>query len=339
MTGQPRRRVDGGAGARHAPWLALAAALSIAGCRDDASGEPTATQTDTDADASPDGDGSDANAGVDTANADGTGGAGSADGADNGGPDTNGGGTSPPDVAAIEQACQDDCDAKAATGCLLHDSVEQCVLQCVHITGNLDGFCLGEYEEWIECQADTGYECVNDFPTPNMLCSAEGSVYEACIDNLACKRMCRDEMEAGCQAGSWDACVQDCTAERDSHPGDCKTHIDALVSCVANLDLVCDPDVSFDACDHWVGTTGDCIRDEVGDVCAGWCFAAEFLGCGDGCPATCQQRLADPTCGGFFEALANCELTRPDVECADGQLHAVDDCQAEQADHQACLAG
>lgn len=330
---------------RRAKQIFLVASLALcAGCADDASDEATpmtAVATGTGADGgheggAPDGSGS---SGSEADGDTGAGDVGSGPGDDATGiGETGSGETGGPDLGPIELACAEDCAAKADTGCLVH-GIEQCMFACVHITVNLDGFCLGEYEHWVQCQADTGYACTAGNPIPTMVCEAELDQYAACTDNLACKRVCEDEMDAGCLSGSWDECVDACTVERNSHPETCWMHVNSLLTCVGNLDLVCAPDLDFDDCDHSLGSAGDCIADELDDPCAGWCFAGDFLGCGDGCEATCAQGFADPNCGGFFDMLVHCQLSRPDLECVDGRLQSVDGCVSEQTDYESCLAG
>jgi len=320
---------------------ALLCSVAVWGCEGGSSGGDGGTDAD-DSEQLTDGDeGGDGGTG-------GPGGMDAGDGAD-GGSDGNpggggGGGGANPSLDAVEAACEADCEAQFATECPpVSQNVLVCKLQCASITVQLDDFCLGEYTSLVECRASGGYDCINGYPTPRSTCALDSMAYSECTIDLGCKRNCADAIEDGCEGASFDGCFDACVAEKAALPGYCGTYFDSLLLCESQLGIVCEtPDpVSAASCTYQASNIGDCIADETDDLCEGYCFVTEHIGCGGGsdCIADCNARLADTTCGSAYSQLVDCELRHGDFQCIDGELAGVDICDSDNSQYEMCVNG
>ena len=244
---------------------------------------------------------------------------------------------------AVEAACEDDCDAQFATDCPPpNQNSLTCKLNCAVATNQLDGFCLSEYTSLVQCRADGGYDCVNDYPTPKATCAAENQTYGECTVDLGCKRLCQDQVDEGCAGGSWEACFDDCVAYKASLPEFCGLYHDGYSLCLSQLGIACEPGTADEEalCQSSLANVGDCIADETDDQCAGYCYIADNLECGGGnCEADCASRLADPTCGEQWRQLIDCELLHGDFMCGDDRLVGVEICDGNEAQYVACMGG
>lgn len=265
---------------------------------------------------------------------------GGGDGSGSGAGDSGGGDDSGLD--AVEAACEADCEAQFATQCTHPNQNElTCKYGCASVTVQLDGFCLDEYAQLIQCRADGGYDCVNDYPTPRSTCALEQQAFSECTSDLGCKRICRDSIEAGCEDAPLDTCVASCVADKAALPGYCGLYVDSLLMCQASLELICGAQATdpYGNCDYQAASIGDCIYDETGDACEALCYIADALSCGTDCASDCETRLADPTCGTQYAELIDCELLHGDLACSDGQIVGIDICESDYAAYQACTGG
>ncbi len=311
----------------------LLTGLLVVGCADDSDGGSGSNDTD-----APAGETEPTGGGPGTGGPDD-----STSGADeSGGGEGGGSGVDTADLDRVEDACEADCEAQFSTECApTNTNVLVCKLNCAVATVNLDNFCLDEYVATVQCRADGGYDCVNEFPTPRSTCAAEQQTYGECTADLGCKRRCVDGIEEGCISDDFDTCASGCIADKEMLPDFCGIYLDQFALCQAQLGTVCSPGNSTeqDLCTRSLADAGDCIVDDGGDLCAGFCFVAEQLECPSNCMADCESRVADMTCGESFERLAECQLRHGDFVCTDGRLAGIDICDGEEADYQACLAG
>ena len=257
-----------------------------------------------------------------------------------GGSDSGDAGGSGPDLDAIEAACEADCEAQFATECApVNQNVLTCKLSCAVATVQLGEFCLGEYRDVVQCRADGGYDCAYEYPTPRSTCATEQVAYTECLGDLGCKRWCADAVAGGCGGASVEGCIDTCLAHKDGMPEYCGVYLDGYRLCEAQLGIECVggvPTTSGD-CGHAAARVGECINDEVDDVCLGYCWVADEIGCGGGCMADCSSRLSDATCGERFASLVDCELRHGDFVCTDGRLTGIDICDYENTEYEACL--
>jgi hypothetical protein len=277
--------------------------------------------------------------------------AGSGNGSQGGNGDGGAGGTAttePTDVDLLLEdvslACEADCVAIHATECA-PTNVNQptCELQCVVQTNTLGEFCLPEYAAVVNCRAAGGYACVNDFPTPEANCPSEQAALTACSVDLGCKRYCATARDEGCGGESLDACIEQCIAGRDDFPMNCSYRYDALRQCQGTTPATCvDAQLTTsEQCSYQVVSLAECISDETMDLCAGWCYASETLGCpiadcATACPA---MMMMDATCGVEFSDMVDCGMFFSDVGCVDNQLVGTSVCDTEATAYQTCLAG
>jgi hypothetical protein len=90
-------------------------------------------------------------------------------------------------------------------------------------------------------------------------------------------------------------------------------------------------------CAYSVMTVAECIGDESTNMCDGWCWAADRLGCGgDDCAADCQANQEDAACGVEWLDLLDCVLFFGDAECSDAGLIGNGICDSEMTAYQAC---
>jgi hypothetical protein len=216
-----------------------------------------------------------------------------------------------------------------------------CQYTCNLQTTNLDGFCLEEYEALLWCKADGGYACDDGLPRPQVDCFDEGGSYADCIVDLGCKRWCADSIDAGCEPGPLEACVDTCNAARDELPGGCGVLEEAVLKCKVNTGQICideaepvGPDCAGSATD-----VAKCIHDATDDTCQAHCYIADALGCGTDCVAECEASIADGTCAAALADLVGCEIRGPGnhLACEDGRLVGIDRCESESAAYDACV--
>lgn len=259
---------------------------------------------------------------------------------------SNAGGSSStaPDIDAlleeVELACETDCVAIQDSGCPpANINRPTCELQCVVQTNYLGEFCLSEYANLISCRGAGGYACVNDNPVAESNCPSEQSTFSMCTVDLGCKRYCAAARDNGCGGDSLAGCIDDCIAGRDDYPMGCRYAYDGLRQCQGQSPEGC-VDGALQAaqqCDYSVVSLAECIADDSEDLCAGWCFAAEQLGCPlSDCTTNCAAMMLDETCGTQFTDMVDCGMFFGDVGCVDEQLLGTSICDTEASAYLAC---
>ncbi|MBK8943228.1 MAG: hypothetical protein IPM79_37935 [Polyangiaceae bacterium] len=231
----------------------------------------------------------------------------------------------------LEAACEAWCQEAFSLPC--NDtglSVDQCLSSCPYLETQLDGYCVGEYASALQCLADGGYECQNDFPTPLDLCIDQQTALQECQADAACQKFC-DQSACGAD------CVDSCNADRDAL-GTCSYAYDFLLTCYADQGAGCAAGTpSPTGCEEEIMEVGDCVGSFNDDPCSGWCFAAERLGCGEGCAADCAEKIGDPTCGFQYESVIDCGLLYEAASCSGGELVPTD-CSYELEQYDMCLS-
>ncbi len=241
----------------------------------------------------------------------------------------------------VSTACEADCVAIHATECA-PTNVNQptCELQCVVQTNTLGEFCLSEYAALVNCRAGGGYACVNDFPVAEANCPSEQSALSTCTIDLGCKRYCATARDAGCGGASLDACIDECLAGRADFPERCSYGYDGLRQCQGTTAAECVDGALTTAqqCSYQVVSLAECISDETQDLCSGWCYAAEELGCPlANCATECPARMTEMTCGMQFSEMVDCGMFFSDVACMDDQLVGTSVCDTETTAYLTCL--
>ena len=242
----------------------------------------------------------------------------------------------------VEEACEADCEAKFATECApTNQNVLTCKLSCASATLQLGEFCLEEYTTVVQCRADGGYDCVNGYPVAKSTCAAEQATYTECTTDLGCKRLCKWAVDESCGETSFDACLTACVDEKNALPQYCQYYVNGIHMCEVQSGLECveDEATTLGDCSYQALSAGECIADETEDLCAGWCWSAEALGCGDGCSTDCQAKLSDETCGTAFDDVIDCGLLHNDAQCQDGTLVGIDICASQQMTYDTCVGG
>jgi len=244
-------------------------------------------------------------------------------------------------LEVVSLACEADCVAIHATECPpANVNRPTCELQCVVQTNYLGEFCLPEYAALVNCRASGGYACVNDFPTPESNCPTEQAAFSACTVDLGCKRYCATARDEGCGGASLDTCIEECIAGRDDFPMGCSYYYDAVRQCQGTTPGTC-VDGSLggaEQCSYSVVSLAECIADETQDLCSGWCYAAETLGCPLAmCETECPAMLVEPTCGTQFSDMVDCGMLFSDVGCVDAMLVGTSICESETMTYQTCL--
>lgn len=242
----------------------------------------------------------------------------------------------------VSTACEADCVAIHATECA-PTNVNQptCELQCVVQTNTLGEFCLSEYAALVNCRAGGGYACVSDFPVAEANCPSEQSAFSMCTIDLGCKRYCATARDAGCGGASLDTCIEECLAGRDDFPMNCNYRYDGLRQCQGTTPSECaDGSLTTSAqCSYQVVSLAECISDESMDLCAGWCYAADTLGCPiTDCTTACPaMMMMDATCGMEFADMVDCGMFFSDVACMEDQLVGTSICDTETTAYLTCL--
>ena len=252
-------------------------------------------------------------------------------------------GATGPALDRIEEACDADCAEQYALDCTPPNTNElTCRSQCAAQTGQLGDFCLAEYAAVVECRAEGGYECLTTYPSPRATCGSEQLALRECMANLGCKRSCQKSVEDSCTSLSLDDCIDACIAKGEDLPTSCVYSWDSIAMCKVQAGATCaDGELTTPAtCAHNVMYLAECISDESMDMCDGWCFAANTLGCGgDDCAADCAARAADPTCGTAFNDMLDCALFFDDAACSGDMLLGNSSCESDATAYTTCLAG
>jgi hypothetical protein len=232
-------------------------------------------------------------------------------------------------------ACEDFCEGYLSLECnMTGTSVEQCQSACPYQERQLAGYCVAEYTATFKCANEGGFECVNGNPVPNAACIAESTALNECLTTAGCERFCDNGGDA-CSSGD---CIQTCEADK-AELESCSFQYDSLLTCYAESGVECDGGVPSPAgCTEEILQVGDCLSDFGQAACTGWCWAAERLGCGDGCLADCEEKIADPTCGSDYAQIIDCGLFFDAAGCSGDELVATD-CQFEVDNYESCLAG
>lgn len=243
-------------------------------------------------------------------------------------------------VSEIADACAADCMAQFTGGCPPKGMSEHdCELVCESATLSLGDFCLAEVRDFHRCRAAGGYDCVQDYATPRSMCDAENQAYAACAQDIGCKRYCAQVIALGCSDSELDTCVQSCITEDRAIPESCGVGTEAIESCQATSGGVCEGNglSTPDTCVSTVQRVAACLGET--DDCDGWCFTAQWLGCGAAdCASTCSQKKSDPACGSAYDAVLQCEALFNAAECHGGTLSDNGSCQQQVATYQACIA-
>jgi hypothetical protein len=241
----------------------------------------------------------------------------------------------------VSLACEADCDAILATECPpANVNRPTCELQCVVQTNTLGEFCLSEYAALVNCRAAGGYACVNDFAVAESNCPSEQSAFSMCTVDLGCKRYCAAARDGGCGGDSLDGCIEACLAGRDDFPMNCNYRYDALRLCqgTTNAECVDGELTTAQPCSYQVVSLAECISDETMDLCSGWCYAAEELGCPlADCATQCPAQMMDETCGVQFTDMVDCGMFFSDVGCMEEQLVGTSICDTETSAYLMCL--
>jgi hypothetical protein len=277
----------------------------------------------------------------------GSGSSGSSGASSKGGSGSGGGGSTNGDTEAkldaIGEVCEADCDAQFATDCApANSNTLTCEYSCAAATAQLGDFCLDEYRDYIECRGDGGYDCVNDFPYQRSTCVLEQTAYSTCAQHIGCKRYCKESVDQGCSDVPFDDCFADCTGGDEAVPADCSYQIETIAYCQVTAGAVCvDGALSTPAaCASSVLYVAECVSDESGELCDGWCWAANRLGCGgDDCAAECAAKKADATCGNAWNELLDCVMFFGDGACVDGAFNGNGICDSEVTNYKTCMDG
>lgn len=284
---------------------------------------------------------------VDPETAGGAGGVGAAGGDGGSSGREDGGGIEPRDPnqpiddPALEAACMQDCEARIAADCEMNTfSLDQCAAQCLVVDEQNRGYCLDELRERYSCLADGGYSCVTGYASPKSTCIAESQALNDCSVDIPCLDFC-DQTGGGC-ATDEAACVTDCQGQMDAMQlSSCYSDYTILLNCWATqtAEFSCqDGLATVGDCGQWIARTADCVGRR-GESCDGWCWAAETLGCGDGCAEDCAAKIADSSCGYYFESVISCAIERSDLqlECSDGVPAATADCASDVMNYESCI--
>lgn len=272
----------------------------------------------------------------------GTGGSGgSAKGGGSGTGSSTGGGATLDDIG---DACKADCDAQFALDCApTTTNTLTCQLSCAAQTTQLGDFCLTEYHDYVQCRADGGYDCVSSNPYPRATCAKEQLAFTQCAQHIGCKRYCEKVGELGCSDAAFDACVDSCTQGDTTLDTTCAYSYESIAYCQATQGAaVCQGDgLSVPAvCTSAVMNVAECIDRNASDMCVGYCWAADHLGCGgDDCAGDCAAKTADTACGGRWNDLLDCVLFFGDAECTADGLTGNGICDSEMSAYQSCVDG
>jgi hypothetical protein len=220
-----------------------------------------------------------------------------------------------------------------------------CETTCVAQTAQLGDFCLREYADYVACQADGGYACLQNTPYPNSTCAVQQLAFSQCAQHIGCKRECATSRALGCTQATQDDCVEACITNATGLPDAiCTVYSEQISYCRATQqNPTCNGEQLLTPanCATWVLEVGSCIQEETSSYCDGWCWAANSLGCGgEDCAADCAAKVEDMTCGMAFQEMMDCGLFFGDAACtADMGLMANSICDSETQTYQTCLSG
>lgn len=242
----------------------------------------------------------------------------------------------------IETHCEADCEGQYALDCAPESSnALVCETSCVAATAQVGDFCLVEYDALVACRAEGGYSCVQEYPYPNSTCASEQLTYSECTRDIGCKRYCAKSIKESCTDDSLDDCIAACLDEKAALPDDCEVYFDGLPYCQATTaGASCvDGKLSTPAgCAYSVMNVAECLSDESMDLCEGFCWAANRLGCGgEDCAADCAEKSEDATCGAAYADMLDCVMFFGDAACVDGTFMGNGICDTEARAYATCL--
>jgi hypothetical protein len=242
---------------------------------------------------------------------------------------------------AIGEACKSDCDKQLALPCAPAGvNSLTCQLSCAATTSQLDGFCLAEYRDYVACRADGGYDCVQNTPYPRSTCAVQQLAFSKCTEHLGCKRYCKKILDLGCNSTPLDTCVATCSSTQEvSLPSTCVRTTETIATCQASYSTSCaNGGLNMpDTCASTVIMVAECYSDASNNLCDGWCWAANRLGCGGtDCAADCAAKKADATCGSLWSSLLDCVLFFDDGICSGGTLIGNGICDSDTAAYKKC---
>ena len=238
----------------------------------------------------------------------------------------------------FEQACEDYCEGVKAADC--EDEiipVDNCGAACAVFAEQV-GTCTQEFADAYGCAAEGGFECVNGRAFPKSACYGELTAQLECMQAAPCKDFCREATEGGCAGGSEEACVSKCEADLASYEetSSCDYRYEDVLECFGEGGLVCNGDQpGAGSCGYEVLDMGDCLAND--NVCEGFCFAADLMGCGAGCAADCETKQA-ATCASEHRNLLECHLRDSQAMCTAGSLVG-GNCDYDQEQYDDCLTG
>jgi hypothetical protein len=243
----------------------------------------------------------------------------------------------------IENHCEADCDAQFALDCApANSNALVCETSCVATTAQLGDFCLVEYAALVECRAAGGYSCVQEYPYPNSTCASQQLAFSECTRDIGCKRYCAKSVEDACTGASLEECIEACFAEEAALPDDCERYFDGVPYCQATMTgtTCADGELSTpEGCAYSVMSVAECLTEESTDLCEGFCWAANRLGCGgDDCASDCAAKSADATCGTAYVDMLDCAMFFGDAACVDGAFMGNSICDSEAQTYATCLA-
>jgi hypothetical protein len=250
----------------------------------------------------------------------------------------------------IGAACKTDCDAQFALDCAPQNTnTLTCQLSCAASTAQLGDFCLEEYRDYVLCRGNGGYDCVQSTPYPRSTCAVEQLAYSQCTQHIGCKRYCEKTHDLGCNDTAFDDCLSTCTSEMLPMPSSptsssntCAYQLETIAYCQATSATKCSGDALEmpAACASSVLNVAGCINDNSKDMCDGWCWAANRLGCGGtDCAGDCATKTADTTCGSKWNDLLDCVLFFGDAECSTDGLIGNGICDSEMSAYKTCMSG
>lgn len=248
---------------------------------------------------------------------------------------------------AIGEACKSDCDAQFASDCAPSNSnTLTCQLTCAAQTTQLGDFCLGEYRDYVACRAEGGYDCITSgsttYPYPRSTCALEQQAFTMCTQHIGCKRYCQQVAELGCNDTPLDTCIDTCIDQDSTLTTSCSYRMETIAYCQATQNAQCDGEqLAVPAsCASQVLSVAECISDDSSDLCDGWCWAADHLGCGSkDCATTCADQKAPAMCGSEWDSLLDCVLFFDEAACEGDRLVGNSICESEQTAYDNCMQG
>jgi hypothetical protein len=243
----------------------------------------------------------------------------------------------------IGDACERDCDAQYALDCApVNGNTLTCQLSCAAQTTQLGDFCLGEYRDYVSCRAAGGYDCVSTTPYPRSTCAVQQLAFSECTKHIGCKRYCQRVADLGCNDTPFDDCVTACESADESLPEDCYYSTETIAYCQVSGSAMCEGDhlATPPGCASSVLTIAECFSDSTSNLCDGWCWASDRLGCGsDDCKEDCTAKKSPAECGSQWDSLLDCVLFFDDGACDDGVLVGNGICDSEQNAYRTCMNG